>query len=67
MELIAGRIHPTETAKALLHTEATASRNYVHRGQHDAALVGHSAWVAGLSQHGSSQLQAGKCPVSKCT
>ena len=60
MQVVAGAVHPAETAKALLHLEATATKNYGHRGHHKAALVSHRAWVAGLGGLSSAET-AGNC------
>ena len=59
MEVVAGAVHPAETTKALLHLEATATKNYGHRGHHKAALVSHRAWVTGLG--GLSSAETGNC------
>ena len=60
MEVVAGAVHPAETAKAMLHSEATATKNYVHGGHHKAALVGHRSWVAGLRGLSSAETGDGK-------
>ena len=67
MEVVAGAVHPAETAKALLHSEATATKNYVQRGHHKAALVGHCPWVAGLRRLSSAETGNGKYQELKCT
>ena len=52
MKIVAGKTHPAKIAKTMLHSQKTAAKNYVHRGYHAEALVGHQAWISSLNQRG---------------
>ena len=60
MEMLGGAKNPAGVAKALMHTEATAKHNYVHRGEHKLVASGHEAWTEAIAEAGLSHLPQGK-------